>query len=283
MMIKTLVIILIVIVIVVAALLSWGRWQWRQYVAKLSGQMLSEAQPVANGRVRLAETDTLPEPVKRYFHHVLQEGQSLIKTTRLHQEGGFRTSPDTKDWLPLRADQYFSTVPHAFVWDASITMLPGLSVDVCDSYRQGRGNMNGKILALFPVIKTAEDRRLNQAALQRWLAEAVWFPTALLPSQGIVWEAIDTTHANATLTDSEVSVALEFEFNDLGEIVSVYTPGRYREVEGDYVLAPWKGYFCDYIEVGGYRIPSQGKVEWHLKDQTYPYWRGEVRDVRYEY
>lgn len=280
-MVKIVGIILIVSAIIVTSLLVWGRWQWAQYVAKLSGQVMSAARPVAGERVRLAETDALPEPVKRYFHHVLQEGQPLIKTVRLHQEGGFRTSPDTKDWLPLRADQYFSTTPRAFMWDAAITMVPGLSVLVCDSYLQGKGHMQGKVLALFPVIDTAEDTRLNQAALQRWLAEATWFPTALLPEQGVVWEAIDNTRAQATVTDSGVSVSLDFEFNDLGEIISVYTPERYREVNGEYERTPWKGYFSDYIEVDGYRIPSQGKVEWHLPDMVYPYWKAALMNVEY--
>lgn len=281
-MLKTFGIILIVIVIVVAVLLVWGRWQWGRYVTKLSERVMSAVRPGADGRVRLAETEALPDPVRRYFQHVLQDDQPLINTVRLHQEGGFRTSPETKDWLPLRADQYFSTAPRAFVWDAAITMAPGLSVLVRDSYLQGKGHMQGKILALLPIIDTAADKRLNQAALQRWLAEAAWFPTALLPEQGVVWEAIDDTRAQATITDAGISVSLDFEFNDLGEIVSVYAPERYKEVDGEYVPTPWKGYFSDYIKVDGYRIPSRGKVEWQLEDQVYPYWKAEIMDVQFE-
>ena len=162
-------------------------------------------------------------------------------------------------------------------------MLLGAPVLVCDSYLQGKGRMQGKALALLPVINTAEDNRLNQAALQRWLAEAVWFPTALLPDQGIMWEAIDDTRAQATVTDSGISVSLDFEFNDLGEIVSVYAPARYREVDGDYERVPWKGYFSEYIEVDGYRILSQGEVECQLEEQVYSYWKAEITNVRFGY
>ena len=120
-------------------------------------------------------------------------------------------------------------------------------------------------------------------ALQRYLAEAVWFPTSLLPSQGVSWSPIDERRAKATLEDSGITVSLEFEFNDKGEVIGVYTSGRYREVNGTFELTPWRGRFSNYVEVDGYHIPSEGEVEWQLKDTNYPYWRGKLLDVQYEY
>ena len=241
-------ILIMLMVLIVVALVLWERRQWRRSVAQLTAPIVRQAAAGATPeRVRLAEVQTLPPPVKRYFHHVLQDGQPIIKTVRLHQDGGFRPSPEMPGWLPLRAEQYFSTAPRAFVWNATIRMGPGLPVMVCDSYRQGQGRMVGKGLALIPVINARDDERLAQAAL----------------------------------TDSGISVSLEFAFNERGEIVSVYAPARYREVNGNDEVTPWKGHFSDYIEAAGYRIPSRGEVAWHLQETVYPYWKGELSNVQY--
>jgi hypothetical protein len=236
----------------------------------------------AEGKVNLDEVEDLPLPVKRYFHHVLKNGQPMITKVFLSQHGGFRAKPDMTEWSEMNAVQYFSSKPRAFVWDAQISLVPAISILVCDSYINGKGGMKGKLLSLFPLIDAHDDNKLDQGALQRYLAEAVWFPTSLLPSQGVVWEEIDSSKAKATIMDAGISISLEFEFNERGEVISVYSPGRYREVNGTYEPTPWKGRFSDYIDIDGYRIPSQGEVEWHLKDKIYSYWKAELVEVRYE-
>jgi hypothetical protein len=237
---------------------------------------------VVQGKVNLEEVEDLPSPVKRYFHHVLKNAQPMITKVFLSQDGGFRAKPEMTEWSAMKAVQYFTSMPKAFVWDAQISIVPALSINVCDSYINGKGRIKGKFLSLFTLIDAHDKEKLNAGALQRYLAEAVWFPTSLLPSQGILWEEIDHNKAKATVTDAGVTVSLEFGFNEQGEVISVYTPGRYREVNGTYELTPWKGRFSNYIEVDGYRIPSEGEVEWHLKDKIYPYWKAKLVEVRYE-
>ena len=150
-------------------------------------------------------------------------------------------------------------------------------------YINGKGEMKGKLLSLVTLIDARDAEKLDKGALQRYLAEGVWFPTSLLPSQGVVWEGIDDSSARATITDAATTVSLEFSFNEEGEATSVYTPARYREVDGQYEPTPWKGYFSAYIEKDGYRIPSTGTVEWHLGSKVYRYWKAELSDIRYEY
>ena len=50
-------------------------------------------------------------------------------------------------------------------------------------------------------------REIDQSALVRYLTEAVYFPTALLPSRTLRWEALDADSARATL----VSFARNFQ------------------------------------------------------------------------
>jgi hypothetical protein len=116
--------------------------------------------------------------------------------------------------------------------------------------------------------------------LVRYLAEAAWLPSALLPSAGVVWTPVDDTTANATLKDGKTTASLQFHFGTRGEIVSATTT-RYRDVGGRAVLTPWLCHFYDYERRGGMMIPMAGVVEWVLPGGPLPYWRGRLADVRY--
>ena len=123
---------------------------------------------------------------------------------------------------------------------------------------------------------------MNSGALHRYLAEAVWYPTALLPSAKLRWTAIDDDTALATLTDNEVSVALEFRFNATGEVASIFTPGRWGKFEGGYKQVPWEGHFRTYVTRDGMIVPSEGEVGWYSDGAWRSIWKGTVTDATYE-
>ncbi|MCK4499879.1 hypothetical protein KAU11_05235 [Candidatus Babeliales bacterium] len=234
-------------------------------------------------KVSFKDIEQLPAPVVKYFQLVLKEGQPLIRTAYIVQTGEFRSQISDNGWGPFEAKQCFSALSPGFVWDASISMTPLMKVRVRDAYIAGHGSMQVKIFALVSLVDERGKAELNAGALQRYLAEAVWFPTALLPSEGVKWSAIDNSRALATLTDFGTTVSLEFHFNDVGEITSVFTPGRYREVNGKYELTPWAGYFSNYEERDGMRIPVEGNVEWQLPGENLPYWKGRIIKVKYDF
>jgi hypothetical protein len=94
----------------------------------------------------------------------------------------------------------------------------------------------------------------------RFLAEAAWYPTALLPSQGVQWEDVDDSSAEATLQDGETTATLLFRFREDGLIESVRAEGRGRTVGGTVVPTPWEGRWSHYALHDGMRIPLEGEV-----------------------
>jgi hypothetical protein len=224
----------------------------------------------------------LPAPVARYFAHVLAPGQAPSRAARIEQAGEFRTGGADAGWSPFTAVQHFSVSPPGFVWNADIRMAPFLSVRVRDGYVGGTGEMRVRLAALLPMVDRSGGPGLNAGALLRWLAEAVWFPTALLPGRGVTWEPVDDSTARATLADGATRVSLEFTFSPEGEIVRAYTPGRPRDVGGTDVPTPWECRYRDYGWVDRVRIPRAGEVEWILPEGRLPYWRGRVVGVEYE-
>ncbi|HKV10765.1 MAG TPA: DUF6544 family protein [Thermoanaerobaculia bacterium] len=222
----------------------------------------------------------LPEPVVRYFRFALTPGRPLAHRARIEHVGEFRSALDAP-WSPFTSVEHFAADPPGFLWDAKIRMAPLTTVRVRDSYVDGTGGMLGKIAGLIPVVDQSGSPEIASGALQRYLAEAVWLPAALLPENGVTWEAIDADSARATLTHAGTTISLVFRFGENGEIVSTYTPGRFRDVNGKGVLTPWEGTHRRYEEIGGVKVPSEGEVAWILPEGRLTYWRGRI--VRAEY
>ena len=183
----------------------------------------------------------------------------------------------------MTATQVFSARPAGFVWDARIQMAPHVPVHVRDAYLAGAGSMLGKVLGLVPVLDVHDIPEMAAGALQRYLVEAVWFPTALLPSQGVQWAPVSESAARATLTDGKTAVSLEFRFNAEGEITGAFAQSRYREVKGAFQPTPWGSRCADYAERGGMRIPLEGEVEWRLPDRSLPYLRARITEISYQF
>lgn len=260
-----------------AAAIGAGTLLWNRSTARAVGRLAPSG---TAGTFTPDQLAGLPAPVVRYFEFALAPGQPLIRTARIEHEGEFRGSLDAP-WSPFTSVQHFSVDPPGFVWDAAIRMGPLMTVRVRDSYLQGVGSMQGKLAALIPVVNARGSAELASGALHRYLAESVWLPTALLPGGGVTWEPVDDKTARATLTDSGVSVSLDFRFNEKGEIVRVYTPARYRDVDGQGVPTTWEGHFRSYDRVDGVMVPREGEVAWILPEGRLTYWRGSLSGIRF--
>jgi hypothetical protein len=227
------------------------------------------------------ELQGLPAPVVRYFAFALTPGQPLIGRARIEHAGEFRGGLDAA-WSPFRSVQHFSVNAPGMIWDAQIHMAPLVTVRVRDSYLQGRAGMLARVAGLVPVVDEEGTPHLNSGALHRYFLESAWFPTALLPSQGIRWEPIDDSSARATLSDSGITLSMDVHFGEQGEIVRVEAE-RLRDVNGHGVPTPFVGHVHRYERVDGMMIPIEGEVEWILPEGRFSFWRGRITDAKYDY
>lgn len=241
-------------------------------------ELLSDVEQGTTQYYTQEEVAHLPAPVRAYFEEVLTEEQPVIQGVRLHQCGEFRLGGANASWRALTATQHFTTQPPGFIWNATIDVFPLLSARVIDLYKRGEGILRARLLGVVPVASAGPNRELNEGELVRYLAEAVWFPTALLPSQGITWEPIDDRSARATLEHADVTASLVFHFNEEHRITHVTTE-RYRQEDDTY--APWTGYFREYEDRHGIQIPTAAEVEWNLPEGDLPYWRATIEEITY--
>lgn len=246
----------------------------QNYVADLR----TDAEAAPGGVYRKSDVADLPTPVKTYFETVLEDGQPLVELVRLEQSGDFRMGGPDGDWRPFSAVQHCSGDPPGFVWDAQIEVAPLLPARVLDCYVRGSGILRARLRGVIPVASEGPSPEMDEGELLRYLAEVVWYPTALLPQRGVEWESVDTSTARAIVRDGDVSASLVFHFDDDGFVERVEGE-RYRQEDDSY--ATWIGYFSDYQERNGRLIPLSGEVAWDLPAGESSYWRGTITEIEH--
>ncbi|MBN2324312.1 MAG: hypothetical protein JXQ30_11305 [Spirochaetes bacterium] len=279
--IKVFIIIIVVFVVGIVLFGLFGRVRLDRENDTLVEALIKGAEENSERVFHTKDLDGLPSPVIRYLSHVLVEGQPYVRTVRLEQKGEFRLGGRDASWKPFRATQHFTVDPPGFIWEAKITVVFPLSARVVDMYVDRKGLLRAKILSVFTVVEAGPGPEMNEGELLRYLAESVWFPTALLPGEGVSWTPMDERSARASLTHEGNTVSLVFYFNDRDEVERVYAEKRFRKVNGSFEPAPWTGRFGNYGERNGMLIPLDGEVAWNLPDGDLGYWRGRIEEIEH--
>lgn len=267
----------------VSAVVVFGNRRWRSATRQMYEKLSAGRRSVSPTSYDPAELAGLPEPVKRYFEAALEPGQPLIAAVEVAHVGTFNTGEDRPQWKPFRSRQRVVVQRPGFVWDARIALGSGLAVRVHDAYLAGEGILSASLLGWVTVLNMRSTPALAHGELLRFFAEAAWYPTALLPSQGVHWEPVDETSAQATLMDGGTTVTARFRFNPEGWIESVRAEDRGRAVKNEIVPTPWEGRWWNYETRNGMRLPIEGEVAWMLPDGPKPYWRGSITGLTYEF
>lgn len=279
---------LLVLALVVAlvGLNALGRWHWAGKTRALLAQMEAAREPAAPARYKASELPGLPAPVQRYFRAALQDGTPIVGAADVEHVGTFNLGERADNWKPFSSHQRVVTQGPGFVWDGRIDVLPAFSVRVHDAYVAGEGILHPAVLGLFSLMDLRGTQAIAEGELMRYLAEAAWYPTALLPSQGVRWTAVDDSSAKATLKNGPLTVSLTFTFDTAdGLIEAVHAEARGRTEGGQVVMRPWEGRWSDYQWHDGMRVPMSGEVAWLLPAEEggrKPYWRGSITALRYE-
>jgi hypothetical protein len=264
-------------------LIFFGAYGWQRNTNNLRARLVATQTPIDNQLYDERELENLPAPVQRYFKTVLKNHTPIIKAAHFRQAGTFNMGETTPQWRRFEADQQVFTHTAGFDWNARISIFPGFNVYVHDAYVAGEGLLQAKLLGIFPVANMGGTPEAAQGELMRYLSEGVWYPSALLPSQGVLWQAIDDTRARATLTDGNTSVSLDFHFDVDGLVDAIHADSRPRVVGGVITNAPWNVRVWNYQTHQGMRVPTEGEVAWALPEGAYPYWRGRVDSASYQF
>jgi hypothetical protein len=279
--------VLLIVLAPVAVLISvarlYGAYRWNAVTQALRARLEAAREPVRPRSVDFRELEGLPAPVGRYFRLVLNEGQPMVSGGCVRHAGTFNTGETEDRWKPFASDQAVVTHRPGFDWNGRVAMMPGLPVRVHDAYVAGEGVLRASVLGLFTVAEMRGTGDIAEGELMRFFAEAAWYPTALLPSQGVRWEAAGERSAYATLREGDHAIRMLFAFDGRGLIGRVHAEARGRAVGGEVVPTPWQGRFWNYQERGSMLVPLDGEVAWLPPEGEKPYWRGHISEISHEF
>ena len=268
-----------------AGAVAWGEARWRSASSHAAADLLAATRQEPRTVDFARELNGLPPIVDRYFRAALRDGQPMIARAHVTWRGEFNMAkPGGANWRPFTAEQDFNPAAPGFIWNARIQFAPGVPVLVRDSFIGDRAAMRGALLGLVPVVNATASPGLASAALQRYLGETAWLPTALLPSQGVSWSTIDGASARATITAGATTVSLEFGFNADALPVRIFTPSRMMDNgAGAMVPRPWEARILSFRQQNGMTIPDRAAALWHLPAGEFEYWRGAPEGVAYQF
>lgn len=270
--------------VLVLALALWGlgQWRWSSKTKALLDRLETARSGAAAEHFDPRELAGLPEPVARHLRQVLPDGAPIIRAVDVVHRGSFNLSETGEQWKPFTSRQRVVTHRPGFVWNGRVSMAPGLDVHVHDAYVAGEGILEPAILGLFTLFSLHDRGEVARGELMRFMAEAAWYPTALLPSQGMRWEPVDATSARATLADGEIRLSMTVHFGADGLLDTIRVEDRGRTVGGRVVPTPWEGRMSNYQRRDGLLIPVDGEVAWLTPEGRLPYWRGRIAEIRYQ-
>lgn len=223
------------------------------------------------------EIKDLPAPVQKYIEYTGSIGKEKAITIRLKQLGQMKMKEDS-GWIPLEAEEYYTTDKPCFMWYGIIKSSPLFFAKGYDKYLNGIGKLKIKLYGLITVAEL-NGSETDQSEAVRFLSELIWFPSAFVEDY-ITWEPIDNKSAKATLTYKNLSVTGIFYFNEIGEIVN-FKAGRYRSEDNELFYDTWETPITEYKNYNGLRLPSKGYAVWKLDSGDFKYIKIELVDIEY--
>ncbi len=221
--------------------------------------------------------ENLPEPVRRYLTFSGVVGKPWIDTVRLKYGGKFRLG-ENRPWMPMVAEQFYTTNPPGFHWKARFKMAGLPLLRGSDTYKAGHGHMFGKLAGLFTLFDERGEK-LDQGTMMRYLNEMTWFPTAYL-SDYVTWKAVDGHCADVTFADGGRSISARMFFDDAGRPLN-FVAQRYRGTGAQGTLETWCTPFSAFGMRAGLNLPVWGVGVWNLPSGDLPYIEVSLAEIEY--
>lgn len=248
------------------------RLKLKSELATMSAAVIAdEARPIVE-----ADLLELPPPVRKWLSRVGIIGRKPMREVHLTQRLQMKLKPEQKNWSEGRAVQRIFCDPPGFHWSVEVRMNPFIGFLGRDKWEKGTGFMSIKLLGLVPVVKQADNPRIDEAALQRYLAEIVWCPSVAL-SPHLEWFPLDEHSARAVLTYRGTSGEGIFTFDEQGDF-SFFSAQRYKDNGEGGPRIPWR-VVCDAPEVRkGIRIPTKCRASWEMEGEEWTWLHLEVEE-----
>ncbi|OJJ22066.1 hypothetical protein BKI52_08485 [marine bacterium AO1-C] len=267
------------LIILTVAIISYATFSFQTKVKKERVNMFKNSTMATSKTITQKDMAHLPPAVQKWLLSVGVLDKKPVSRLHLVQDLQLKMTPEQKNWNSGVAEQYFTTQPPAFNWTINTQMNPVLNVVGRDKLENGQGEMTIKLLSLIAVANAKQSEKVDQATLQRYLAEIVWFPSAAL-SPYITWEQIDDNTAKATMHVDKTTGSGIFYFDQNGYFLK-FTALRYKDAK-DEKPTLWTASALKTEERNGIKIPVELQADWELDSGQWTWLKIKIKDISYD-
>lgn len=267
---------LAVLMVVAVLAIGVGYVAWSNAIRADIDRLRADAQAPPDRIITAERIAALPPPAVRYFTRASVVGTTIPRIVTLTQKGRIRSSAEA-GWMPLEAEEVYSTTPPAFVWRAG---MPGLGLPVVlgrDEYLGGEGSIAMRLASLIPV---ADERgeELRAAGLMRYLNEMMWFPAAYLGDNVTVF-AVDDDSFGVRIADRSLVAEGVLSIGTDGRVTN-FRATRYNTTTRG--METWETPISAWAPLAGLELPAIGAADWKLAGGDLRYIELEITSVAYE-
>lgn len=199
----------------------------------------------------------LPLPARRFFEFTIKPGAQLHLAVQLWFEGQVTLGYTEPPRYQSVYGRQIICCPHGFIW--KIFMGQGLSyIAGSASLMKNKSRLNYRLFDIIPVAVHCGGEDYVRWSFARMVAEAIlWSPAALLPRQGVKWEAIGNDIARVTVSSENLHQAVDITIAESGQptkVVFQRCGGTNRKKK--FQQQTFGGYLSNYEMFEGYQLPT---------------------------
>jgi hypothetical protein len=256
----------------------WSRHKVRSAIKRLRKR---EHGKTGGKEFHAGAISSLPPIVQKYFTNTLQEGQRYIDFIQMSQEADFRTQIDG-DWSHLSANVWYGAFEPGMVWKARFgtSLLPFKTASL--EFIHGKGHGLVRLLGTITLLEP-HGYEADITLLSRYLMEAVWFPTVLLPNRHIEWSPVSELSAKAEIHFEGLRASAIFTFTPDGQIENIVTHDKFRDFKGSFEKEQFTLHCKNFKQFQNITIPTEVEFVWNLPSKDFSYGKFRVADIRYEF
>lgn len=266
-------VILLLVVISAAAM-----WNFKKHYMEAASETVNHSLTLPAHCISEEDLLPLPSPVQRFLRKAGVVGTLRPRNMQLTFTGAIREF--NGPWMPFTTVQTNSFgEPSRFFWmDAR---MKGLPVKGLHAFKDGKANMQVKLLGLVPVAK-ANGPMLDTAETVTWFNDLCLFAPGALIDPRITWSAVDDRSAQASFTNKGITINAVLVFDHQDRIIDFISDDRYSVSETPPAKRRFSTPARDHRELNGILLVGYGEGVWHMPDGPFSYGQFTVTSVRYD-
>lgn len=266
------------LIILVSIIIAYSNFSFKNMIAEERKGLFENSKAISEKVITKETISALPTVVQKWLINIGTIGKHPISNVHLVQELQLKLSPEQKNWNNGKAEQYFTIHPPAFNLNIHTKMYSFFSIVGRDKFENGNGEMTIKLLSLISVADAKNSDKVDQASLQRYLAEIVWFPTASLSSY-IKWESLGEYSAKATMEFKGAKGSGEFHFDEKGNFKK-FVAMRYQDSNAE-EPTEWTVIATKTEARNGMKIPVECEASWKLESGKWTWLNLKIKNIEY--